>query len=138
MRQELIDAARQAGEDPDEVIAEAERLIDGGDGGTTAAADAPLFQYLLPFFTVDEIRATRGLGAVEDGAMLAGQWIERHGGILRPAQPGAPSAADEGAASLAAAKIAAILASELGMPLDEAQIRERFGFAAPSQGKRAR
>jgi hypothetical protein len=98
-RQELIDAATAAGVDPAEVIAEAEKIAAGeastGDreeqkGGLPAltAEAAPIFAYLMAFFTADEIRKTRGFGPGKDGQLYAGEWLERHGGVLTPAPAG--------------------------------------------------
>jgi hypothetical protein len=90
-RAALTEAAKEAGLDPAEVIAEAGKL-DGAEAEAEPAgekaAEAPaakgeikIFGYHLPFMTPKEIRASIGItSAIVDQDMPSGEWLAKHGG----------------------------------------------------------
>lgn len=103
-RKELHDAAQAAGLDPDEVVAEAEKIA-GEDappeakpaGEKAEAAPAPkgevkIFAYHLPFMKVREVRASIGLAdRIDDDEMPTGEWLAKHGGGVPSPGGGAPA-----------------------------------------------
>ncbi len=89
-RDALRAEAERQGMDPDEFIAGAEaadevpdkKKPDGSAGGGVPPAEVKVYQYHLPFMTVNEVRAFIGLPATAGGDVTTGEWLASHGGVV--------------------------------------------------------
>lgn len=101
--------AERRGVDVDELIAAAELELEGDDAGdeknktagkaapaaAAAPAQPPLYQYHLPFVTVNEVREKwLGLGPVAGGEMYAGEWIAKQTSSASSSRSGGDAGGD--------------------------------------------
>lgn len=89
--------AKEAGVDPNKLIAEAESMLDSGEPDAAGGSDAKppgmsakgekpnLYMYHLPFVTVNEVRTIwLDLAPVAGGDEYAGIWAAKQGGGKAP------------------------------------------------------
>ena len=97
-RARLKSEAERRGIDPDELIAEAEKLAPDekpadekpAKAGAPAKTDKPLYMYHLPFVTVNEVRTVwLGLGPIAGGDANAAKYAAENSGAPATTKPDA-------------------------------------------------